>query len=169
MTPEKAKKFLGIAQAVAALSKDISTKVGAVLIGPDGEGGPWGYNGAPRGCKADEDERFSIRDERLFWAEHAERNALYAAARSGVSVKGWSIVVTHFPCMDCARAIVQSGIKTVVSYQPADEFKLRWHEHFSRATQLFNECGINVVMLDNPEKSTLQDQRYSRPEAVPSP
>ncbi len=144
MTPTKIAKLMTIARAVAQLSKD-DTKVGAVIVGPDGEGGPWGYNGAPRGCSADEDERFQTRPEKYFWAEHAERNAIYSAARAGFSPKGCTLVVTHFPCMDCARAIVQSGIKRVVVGKMTAEFSERWHESIIRSIRLFDETGVELL------------------------
>ena len=144
MTPSKITKLMVIARAVAALSKD-DTQVGAIIIGPDGEGGPWGYNGAPRGCCADEDERFKSRPEKYFWAEHAERNAIYSAARAGFSPKGCTLVVTHFPCMDCARAIVQSGIKRVVVGKMTPVFDARWQENIIRSIQLFEETGVEYL------------------------
>jgi dCMP deaminase len=144
----KASKYLKIALAIAQLSKDESTQVGALLLGANGEGGPWGYNGAPRGCSADEDER-KERPEKYFWFEHAERNALYAAARTGFQTIGATIVVTHFPCMDCARAIVQAGIKRVIAPRPTSEFLERWKEHISRALRLFDECGVFVDFISN--------------------
>lgn len=142
----KLKKYLNIARAIAELSKD-DTKVGAVLIGPNGEGGPWGYNGAPRGCVADEDERKNERPEKYYWFEHAERNAIYAAARTGFPTEGCALVVTHFPCMDCARAIVQAGIKIVVVSEMTDTFKTRWADHIERSARLFNECGVLVEVV----------------------
>jgi dCMP deaminase len=149
LTMSKHIKFLTIAQSIAQLSKDPSTKVGALILGPAGEGGPWGYNGAPRGCRADEDSRFEVREEKLFWAEHAERNAIYTAARTGFSTVGGTIYVTHPPCMDCARAIVQAGIKKVVFPTPTPEFTERWGETFRRAFLLFNECQLDVEFIND--------------------
>lgn len=143
-----ANKFMRVAEAVAQLSKD-STKVGAVLIGADGEGGPWGYNGAPRGCTADEDERRE-RPEKYWWFEHAERNAIYAAARTGFSTKGTTLVVTHPPCMDCARAIVQAGITTVVAGSTDTLNAERWNEHLVRAAMLFEEVGVKFTVAGPP-------------------
>ena len=137
-------KFLPIAQAIAQLSKD-TTKVGAVILGPNGEGGPWGYNGAPRGCAADEDER-KERPEKYWWFEHAERNAIYAAARTGFATDGATIVVTHPPCMDCARAIVQAGIKRVIASGRGQLFDGRWLEHTARAEALFAEVDIEFIL-----------------------
>ena len=136
-------KFMRIAESIAQLSKD-TTKVGAVIIGPNGEGGPWGYNGAPRGSNADEDDR-KKRPEKYWWFEHAERNALYSAARTGFATLGCSMVVTHPPCMDCARAIVQAGIYKVVWKAGDAEFNARWNEHRYRVEMLFKECGVEFV------------------------
>jgi dCMP deaminase len=137
-------KLIPVAQAIAKLSKDPSTKVGCLIVGPDGEAGPWGFNGAPRGSAADEDERFAVREEKLHWAEHAERNAIYAAARQGYPTKGCTIIVTHFPCMECARAIVQAGIVKVITPNVNGEYVVRWGESFKRTALLFNEVGITV-------------------------
>jgi dCMP deaminase len=136
-------KYLAIADAAARFSKD-TTHVGAALIGVDGEGGPWGYNGATRGSLADEgtDPR-KERPEKYWWYEHAERNAIYAAARVGYPTKGCTMVVTHPPCMDCARALVQSGIKKVIWRAGDDAFNQRWWEHRVRVLALFEECGVD--------------------------
>ena len=154
----KARKLIAIAQSIAQLSKDESTQVGALLIGAEGEGGPWGYNGAPRGCSADEDERFQQRPEKYMWAEHAERNAIYAAARTGFSTVGCTIYVTHPPCMDCARAIVQAGIKRVVTAEQNADFYERWKEHILRSRRLFHECGVEFEVLNaNDDQLSVRD------------
>lgn len=140
----KARKFMELAYARARFSKDTSTKVGAIIIGPSGEDRSSGYNGAPRGCHADEagDPRREQRPEKYFWFSHAELNAITNAARVGVPLEGCTIYVTHPPCMDCARAIVQAGIKRVVTVRPSAGFVERWEEHMSRSQRLFDECGV---------------------------
>ena len=144
MTPEKAAKYMEIARAAARFSKDPSTQVGAVIIGQAKEVRSLGYNGAPRGCGADEpgDERGSARPEKYFWFSHAELNAITNAARVGTPLDGCTLLVTHPPCMDCARAICQAGIKHVVAVRPTSEFIARWREHMSRSQRLFDECGV---------------------------
>ena len=139
-------KYLPVAISIAQLSKDISTKAGAVILGPDKEVRSIGYNGAPRGCKADEDHR-SERPEKLFWFEHAERNAIYNAARVGTPLAGSTMVCTHYPCMDCARAIIQAGIRKVVVPEPDQAFYARWAKDIVRANELFQECGVDVEVL----------------------
>lgn len=137
-------KYLSVARSVAEFSKDRSTKVGAVIIGPDGEGGPWGYNGFPRGCDDNDDYRHQ-RPEKYLWTEHAERNAIYNAARTGFSTKGCAIFITHPPCMDCARAIVQAGIKLVVWVRGG--LNSRWDESTNTALQLFEETGVKAYSV----------------------
>lgn len=144
MTPAKATKFLRIAEAIAhQFSKDRSTKVGAVIVGKGNEVLSLGYNGSPRGCAADEDER-SERPEKYFWMSHAELNAITNAARVGTPLEGSSLIVTHMPCMDCARAIVQAGIKAVFCPAPTGEFADRWLSHIERTERLFKECGVEL-------------------------
>ena len=147
LTSDRARKYMHIATAVAQLSKDKSTKVGAVIIGKSKEIRSVGYNGAPRGCDADEDSR-QQRPEKLYWFSHAELNAITNAARVGTPLEGCTLLVTHPPCMDCARAICQAGIKRVIAVRPSDDFRARWHEHAVRSSRLFEECGVTYTEVD---------------------
>lgn len=154
MNLSKAQKYMELAYARARFSKDTSTQVGAVIIGPFGDDRASGYNGAPRGCLADEagDTRGTTRPEKYFWFSHAELNAITNAARVGVPLDGSTIVVTHPPCMDCARAIVQAGIKQVVTVRPNAEFASRWAEHIRRTQALFQECGVGYFEIEPKEQ-----------------
>ena len=148
MNDSKHAKYLAVAQAIGQLSKDNSTKVGALIVGKGGEFLASGWNGAPRGCRADEpgDDR-GIRPEKYFWFSHAEANAITNAARVGTPLDGSSIIVTHFPCMDCARAIVQAGIVKVIAPEPEYEFAMRWRDHIDRSKRLFHECGVKLEYI----------------------
>lgn len=148
LNPVKLKKYMRVAEAVASLSKDESTKVGAVLIGPDGEGGPWGYNGAPRGSSIDDRQSEISRETKRAFFEHAERNAIFSAARSGTKTDGMSLVVTHFPCAECARAIIQAGIRQVVCKSPAEGFAERWAESIALSRQMLAECDVDVIEIE---------------------
>ena len=143
----KLTKYMEIVDAAAKLSKDASTKVGALILGPSFEVRSLGYNGAPRGCAADEDERGRNRPEKYFWYSHAELNAVTNAARVGVPLAGCALLVTHPPCMDCARAIVQAGIVCVITRDPGADFLERWVEHTRRTQALFEECKVDYVMV----------------------
>ena len=105
--------FLNIAEQIKLKSKDESTQIGAIIVGMDNEVLSTGYNSFPRGLDDTIKER-QERPEKYFWIEHAERNAIYNAARIGVSLKNSTIYLTSgVPCMDCARAIVNVGIQVV--------------------------------------------------------
>src|SRR5262245_49631273 len=110
-------RFMRLAEHIGGWSKDRSTRVGCVIVGPNREIRSTGYNGFPRGVEDLVDERHS-RPAKYKWTEHAERNAIYNAARIGVSIDGCAMYVPWFPCMDCARAIVQSGLSVLVAYRP---------------------------------------------------
>lgn len=108
-------RFLTLAETLSAWSEDRDFHVGAVIVGPDKEVRATGYNGLPRGVSADDDARFDrASGEKFFWFEHAERNAIYNAARVGTPLAGCTIYINRFPCADCARAIIQSGITAIV-------------------------------------------------------
>lgn len=109
--------FIGIAEQVSLKSKDPSTKVGCVLVGPDNEILSVGFNGFPRNVENEEHD--SDRWERPIkyeYVEHAERNAIYNAARVGTSVKGARAYLNWHPspCSACARGLIQAGIVEVI-------------------------------------------------------
>ena len=135
------KYFVSMLYLVAMKSKDEKTQHSTIIVGPDNEIRSTGYNSFPRGINDFLDER-QERPEKYFWIEHGERNAIYNAARVGIPLKGCKAYVTGIPCMDCARAIVQSGIKEVVYHvlKPYDS-KL-WDEHCVRTIQLFDEAQV---------------------------
>ena len=137
--------FLGIAEQVKLKSKDESTQIGAVIVGIDNEILSTGYNSFPRGMDDSKKER-QERPEKYFWFEHAERNSIYNAARIGVSLKNSTIYLTSgLPCMDCARGIVNSGIKVVWCKQVCTtKNKEKWEESQSKSLQLLNECGVAI-------------------------
>ena len=106
--------FLALAKVYAARSKDPTSQIGAVIIGPNKEQRAGGYNGMPRGVDDSKPERY-VRPAKYDWFEHAERNAIFNAARIGTAIDGCTLYVSGMtPCMNCARAIIQSGIKEVV-------------------------------------------------------
>jgi len=138
--------FLGIAEQVKLKSKDNNTQIGAVIVGEDNEILSTGYNSFPRGLDDNIPER-QERPEKYFWFEHGERNAIYNAARVGTPLKNSTMYITSgLPCMDCARAIVNSGIKKVYCKEICTtNNKDKWDEHQKRSLQLFKECGVEVT------------------------
>jgi dCMP deaminase len=146
--------YLNICTAVADRSKDPNTQVGCVIAGPAHEIRSTGYNSLPRGIRDDVPERLE-RPTKYLWMEHAERNAIYNAARCGTPLEGCTIYIVLMPCMDCARAIVQAGIKeVVVSRERMSQYSSEYYdEHFRRVEMLFQEAGVRVRQV--PEDSTL--------------
>lgn len=134
--------FMSIARVVAKKSKDRSTKVGCVIVGPDNEVRSVGYNGFPRGVD-DQNEDRHARPEKYFWTEHAERNAIYNAARIGTALSGCRLYLPWYPCMDCARAIVQSGLREIIAVKP-DLNDPKWGGDFVRVGSLLSEAGVAI-------------------------
>lgn len=138
--------FRTIANQVKMKSKDENTQIGAVIVGSDNEIVSTGYNSFPRGIDDNVDSR-QERPEKYFWFEHAERNALYNAARIGVSTKGCTMYLTcGIPCADCARGIINSGISKIVceNHLTFGESTQKWYEHAKRSLVMFEEAGIEV-------------------------
>lgn len=105
--------FLSIAGAVAAKSKDPSTKVGCVITGPGREIRSTGYNGLPR--RVDDRPERMERPAKYVWTSHAEENAVAQAARQGTSLAGTIAYVTHPPCARCTRMLLQAGVEAIVA------------------------------------------------------
>lgn len=143
-------RFLKLAQTVAGYSKDPSTKVGAVIVDDDDNVRTIGYNGFPRGVK-DTEERLNDRSIKYPLTVHAELNAICTCARVGVPTKGATMVCTHFPCADCAGAIVQAGFKEVVVLSPTEDFDSRWKETNALALTIFIEGKVDVVVFTEDE------------------
>lgn len=136
---------MGLCDYVAAWSEDRDRHVGCVIVGPNGqEVRATGYNGLPRGVSDAHEDRFDrASGEKFLWGEHAERNAIYNAARVGISLEGCTIYVNRFPCADCARAIIQCGIARVVSPSiPEADGALDYS--FQVAKQMLLEAGIEA-------------------------
>jgi dCMP deaminase len=142
--------FLNIAEQIKLKSKDESTQIGAVVVGKDKEILTTGYNSFPRGLRDDLPER-QERPQKYFWIEHAERNAVYNAARIGVSLKESAIYLTSgLPCADCARAIINAGIKTVYCKRVCTtKNKDKWLESQNMSLEMLGECGVDVVYYDS--------------------
>jgi len=135
-------RFLELARHISDWSKDPSTKVGCVVVGPDREIRSTGFNGFPRGIK-DDDDRLQNRQKKYPMICHAEENAIMHAARIGISLKGNTAYVTWPPCSRCTRSLIQAGINEVV-YPSKLEIPERWEEDFSIAMGMMKEAGIRV-------------------------
>jgi len=147
--------YLNLCRQVAARSKDPNTQIGCLIVGPAHEIRSTGYNSFPRGIRDDVPER-RTRPAKYLWMEHAERNAIYNAARAGASMEGCTIYVDIMPCMDCARAIVQAGIRAVVISQErmAQYSSDQYDEHFHNVEVLFDEAGVSIRQVPLTQTET---------------
>ena len=140
--------FRSIAETVSRKSKDERTQIGAVIVGKDKEIVSTGYNSFPRGINDFKKER-QERPEKYFWFEHAERNAIYNAARIGVSTKGCTMYLTcGVPCADCARGIINAGIVRIFVARGGGAKSQKWKDSAERSLEMFEEAGVNVQWYD---------------------
>ncbi len=114
-----------------------------------------GYNGAISGGTHCIDEGCYVIDSHCVRTIHAEMNAVIQCAKFGVPTEGAEIYVTHFPCLQCCKGIIQSGIKSVIYSQD--------YKNHPYAIELFEQAGVNVaqveleeMIIDNKNKEKLQ-------------
>ena len=141
--------FLSIAESVKLKSKDRRTQIGAVIVGEDKEIVSTGFNSFPRGIDDNVEER-QVRPEKYYWFEHAERNALYNAARIGVSTKNTTMYLTcGIPCADCARGIISSGVRAIYcKVEDTTKNREHWDEHAKRSVQMFQEANVKIFFYN---------------------
>lgn len=135
-----------LARWVSLESDDRNRKVGCVIVSQDGMIRSLASNQFPRGVNDNEPCRHK-RPEKYKWIEHAERNAIYWAARRGVRLDGCKIYIPWYPCMDCARAIIQSGIVELVCVKP-DYNDDTWGDDFKRVSILLKEAGVTERFVE---------------------
>ena len=142
MNLNKALKFFAVAEAMQNMSKDPSTKVGAVAIDDNYNILSVGYNGFPRGINDDIPSRFE-RPEKYQRTVHAEGNVVAQAARKGVVLEGSTLLITSlFPCSNCTVLMIQAGVKRVITSIPNNE---RWVKDAVMSTEMLAEAGIRVI------------------------
>ena len=145
-------RFMAMAKHVATWSKDPSTQVGCIIVGPKKEIRSTGYNGFPRGVD-DNPERYDNRAVKYAFIEHAERNAIFNATLYNASLDGCVMYVTLPSCPDCARSIIQTGIKEVIAMAaPASRSQNTpgWDDAISTSKAMFRESGVNYYEMPNP-------------------
>jgi len=136
-------------------------QVGAVLAALDGARIA-ACNTFPAGVK--ETEERHLGDGRFVWMEHAERHAIFEAARRGIATAGGHITSTFFPCIDCARAIVDSGIVCLDTPAPAFDDEV-WGPAFARSQIILSEGGVLVRIVASESSSTIAAEVIREPSA----
>ena len=135
---------MGMALRASALSPNRVRRVGAILVARDGTEIA-ACNTFPTGVR-DLEERHQG-DGRFVWMEHAERHAIFEAARRGVATSGAHLTTTFFPCIDCARAIVDAGVACLDA--PAPDFDDPvWGGSFERSQTILREGGVEIRIVE---------------------
>lgn len=142
-TPRLQDWALDMAEHVSRLSKDPSTRVGAIIFDQKRRLVSAGYNGFARGV-ADSVSRLNDRDKKLKLTIHAEQNAILFAT---APLDGATLVVTHPCCSQCAAKVIQSGIKHVLWARPATDFVQRWAADLALTRAQFDEAGVEVIEI----------------------
>lgn len=140
------RRFLRLAEHISNWSKDPSTKVGCVIVGPDREVRSTGFNGFPRGI-ADTPERLNNRELKYKLVVHGEMNAILHAARIGVGLKGCIVYTTLPSCSQCSIALVQVGI-TLAVYPDGLDIPDRWKADFDLGGDILNEGGVLIRRVE---------------------
>jgi len=137
--------FMGVAHLSAMRSKDDSSQVGACIVNEKNRIVGIGYNGFPIGCSDDElpwEKNDNYLESKYAYVVHAEPNAIL---NSSVDLAGSRIYVTLYPCNECAKLIIQSGIKEVIYL----EHKYPEDPIFVASKRLFDMAKIKVRKLEN--------------------
>lgn len=148
--------FMGVAKLSSLRSKDPNTQVGACIVSDDNRILSIGYNGAPNGF---EDKYFpwdregSNLDTKYFYVCHAEMNAILNFRGNKKDLENAKIYVDLFPCNECAKLIIQSGIKKVVYLSD----KYNGTETNTASKRLFDMCGVNYEQIKVKTKKITLD------------
>ena len=138
-------RFLDLCQHVSLWSKDPSTRVGAVIVDSERRIVGMGYNGFPRGVH-DDALRYNNKAQKNNLVVHAEANAILNAVSS---VKGCTVYVWPlFTCNECAKLVIQSGIKRVVSIKRRNSPYSSWTSSQEIAQQMYKESGVEFKILE---------------------
>ena len=135
-----------MAEEVSSWSKDPSTKIGAIAVGSKGQVLSQGYNGFPRGIE-DTISHYEDRETKYKYVVHAEMNVIYNATYNGVSLDGATLYVTGLPvCSDCAKGVIQVGIKRVVMKE--QEIPLKCIESWKVTAGMFDQAMIDWEFIN---------------------
>ena len=144
--------FMGVAMLAALRSKDPSTQVGACIVSPENIIISTGYNGMPKGCNDDEFPWDRTGEDTKYpYVVHAELNAILNA--NGRDLRGSRIYVALFPCNECAKAIIQSGIREI--YYLSDKYADTPTTKASK--RMLDAAGVRYVQLKPAIKSITLD------------
>ena len=140
------KNLLKIAYSKAQKSTNPSTQNGAILVDDKGNIVLSAINSFPNGLK--ETQERQIKPLRHKFSVHAERNVLYQAARLGIKTKGLTMVCPWAACSDCTQAIIQTGIKRLVTHKQALNRSGDLQKDIELAFAMLREAGVEIIVFD---------------------
>lgn len=140
------KCMMEMAFTISKMSKDPSTKIGSVLVSPNKSSVSFGYNGFPKGMP-DSAKIWNNRENNKDFTKydlviHSEENAIMNAK---CDLTGWSMYITHSPCLGCAKKIAQSGVKNVFYCHGQDKVKMDLG--FGKVSDLFRILNIDFINI----------------------
>ncbi|MFA5386065.1 MAG: deaminase [Candidatus Paceibacterota bacterium] len=135
-----------IAYTKAQESTNPSTQNGAILIDDNGNIVLSAINSFPDGVIETQERRKKLL--RYKFSVHAERNVLYQAALLGIKTKGLTMVCPWAACSDCAQAIIQTGIRRLVTHKQALDRSDTWQEDIELAFIMLREAGVEIIIFD---------------------
>ena len=144
--------FMGLAHLSGLRSKDPNTQVGAVIVDENNRVVSIGYNGFPSGVSDDEfpwGREGGVLDTKYAFVVHAELNAILNSQRS---VRGCTLYVSLFPCNECAKAIIQSGIRRIVY----ESDKYDGVDTNIASKRMLRAAGVELVRISNTVKLTVE-------------
>ena len=147
--------FMGVAMLSAQRSKDSHTQVGACIVSPKNKILSMGYNGMPTGCDDDDmpwDREGDPLHTKYLFVCHAELNAILNYSGGSGSLEGSRIYTTLFPCNECTKAIIQSGIREVIYYSD----KYADTDSVIVSKRLFDTCGVKYRHLNTDAHSEIK-------------
>lgn len=148
-------RWIDLALHVADWSKDPSTKVGAVIVDHDRRPLGLGYNGFPRNVN-DDPVRYQDKMVKYKLVVHSEANAIINSR--GHDIRGMSMYVTKFPCSDCAKLIIQSGIDQIFCPRPSTDEPWATDSNFSQ--QMFSEAAVLLHYFRKEDLLSANPTRY---------
>ena len=141
------KRYLALAEHISTWSKDPSRKIGAVAVGEKGQVLAQGYNGLPRGID-DQESMYENKVVKYQHVVHAEMNCIYNATYNGTSLDGATMYIHGLPvCSECAKGIIQVGIKRVVTTEIDDSMPERWVESTQLTKKMFEEAEVTYDFI----------------------
>jgi len=140
-------ELLKTAYLEAQKSTNISTQNSALLVDDNQNIILSAVNSFPDGVK-ENTERQNDKSIRYKYSVHAERNVIYLATKKGIKTEGFTMVCPWATCSDCAQAIIQSGVKRLVTHKQALEKSGHWQEDIEFAFNMLREAGVEIIIFD---------------------